>query len=115
MKARARPHRASLLKRAALHGVKRLVRKHPGAALDAAGASIVYAGREAVTESADFVKEKVAELGDVLADTPKKKPRAKAHPSRAKVSRQDRKALIEKLGDKERRALARFAGHSKAD
>jgi hypothetical protein len=102
----ARHHRLSLWKRAALHGLKTLVRKHPGAALHAAGASIAYAGREAVHDGAEFVKAKIEDMSDTLehhsaAGTAYRPP----HGSDAA----DARVLVEQLSPNERRALARLA------
>ena len=105
------PHRpVSLWKRAALHGLKRLMRKHPGAALDAAGASLVYAGREAIHEGADFVKEKIAEVTENLSpDVSCSKTRGRQHRPLRRLSGKERKVLLQKLGSKERRDLAKLA------
>jgi hypothetical protein len=48
-----RHHRLSLWKRALLHGLKTLARRHPGAALHAAGATVAYASREAAHDGTD--------------------------------------------------------------
>ena len=97
---RTRRHRFSIWKRAVLHGLKTLVRKHPGAALHAAGAAVSYVGREGLHEGAEFVKAKIDDVSHVMG--------AYAAP----VGRRDdtgSHALIEKLSVEERQALARLA------
>jgi hypothetical protein len=95
-----RPRRLALWKRAVLHGVKRLVRKHPGAALDAAGASIAYAGREVAHYGADFAKEKIEQVGHALGTHDRGQETA---------ATLDCRALAEKLSGEERRGRGRRA------
>ena len=92
---RPRHHPLSLWKRAVLHGLNTLTRKHPGAALHATGATVAYAGREVAHEGVEFVKEKAEHLAHA---------REKAEPSEV-----DPSALLEKLSTEERRALSRLA------
>jgi hypothetical protein len=92
-------HRLSLWKRALLHGLKTLVRRHPRAALHAAGATAVYAGHEVVHEGADFVKEKIEHVGHAL----------RQRDGAQGVSKEEARSLVEKLSPEERGALAALA------
>lgn len=56
---RARGERAPLWKRAVWRALKSLVRKHPGAAVSAAGTAAGYAVTQGVEEGAEAVKEGV--------------------------------------------------------
>jgi hypothetical protein len=100
-------HTLSLWKRALLHGLKTLVRRHPGAALHAAGATVAYAGREVAHDGADFVKEKIEDASHALP------VHRSAHQPKqtlaGKLSKEEAKALLEKLSAEERRALADLA------
>ena len=101
---RTRRHRLSIWKRAVLHGLKTLVRKHPGAALHSAGAAVSYVGREGLLEGAEFVKAKMDDVSHVIG--------APGGAHAAPVGRRDdtgSQALIEKLSVEERQALARLA------
>jgi hypothetical protein len=95
-----------LWKRALLHGLKTLARRHPGAALHAAGATVAYAGREAAHESADFVKEKIEDVSHTIAV-----PRPTRASKKRKAGDGEAAALLEKHKPEERRALTRLASH----
>lgn len=105
-------HRFPLWKRAALHSLKVLVRRHPGAVLSAAGAGVAYAGREAVQEGTVLVREKVATVVEALApdDLSTDKAGAPSSSSRADgVSAEESRALARSLTPEQRAALAALA------
>ncbi|HEY1961808.1 MAG TPA: hypothetical protein VGG69_05285 [Rhizomicrobium sp.] len=83
-----------------LHGLKTLVRKHPGAALHVAGATVAYAGREVLHEGTGFVEKKIEEVSHVFD---------RQNRAQDGVPKPECRALAEKLSMEERRALARLA------
>jgi hypothetical protein len=106
-------HHWSLWKRAILHGLKTLVRRHPVAALQAAGSSIAYAGREVVRGGGEFIREKLAVSAHGLEQhrLSQKTDRADKR-SQRRVSKRADKALLNSLRPEDRRALVRLAGES---
>jgi hypothetical protein len=63
---RERQERAPLWKRSVWHALKALVRKHPGAALSAAGSGVGYAVKQGVGEGAEAIKEKIDNVREAL-------------------------------------------------
>ena len=59
--------RRPLAQRTALHALKTLVVKHPGAALDAAGSGAAYAAKSLLADGAAAVKSGVAKVAKRLA------------------------------------------------
>lgn len=95
-----------------MHSLKVLVRRHPAAVLSAAGAGVAYAGREAVQESAEFVREKVATAAGALAPDHLSTDKAHAPSSSSRsdgVSAEERQALACGLTPEQRAALAELA------
>ncbi len=118
-----RRKRAPLWKRAVWHAVKNLVRKHPGAAMSAAGAGAGYAVKQGVEEGADAVKETVEGGIETIKD---KVEDASAKPAPDNSSRgthgshhfhelssAEKKELVESLSAEDRKALAELAGRRK--
>jgi hypothetical protein len=54
------------VQRTALHALKTLVTKHPGAALDAAGSGAAYAAKSVIADGAAAVKSGVAKIAQGL-------------------------------------------------
>lgn len=85
-----------LLHRAALHALKVLLRDHPRAALDAAGAGAGFVVREAVQQGAELVEHAAAEIGNRVQRV-LHKPR----------ERELDAAFLQTLSARDRRELAR--------
>lgn len=123
MPADAEPSRRPLLQRAAIHALKVLVRKHPRAALHAAGAGTSYAIRDLAAHGMATVRawtglnEGPATLENACDPEPKppvRKTRASrakttVRPKRVKLPRHKVEAFVEQLSEDEREALADFA------
>jgi hypothetical protein len=112
---RQHAHHWPLWKRAILHGLKTLVRKHPRAALHAAGASVGYAGREVAHGGGEFVREKISAAARVFEPhqhAGKSETAVKPHRRRAKEKESE--TLMASLRPEDRRALARLAGKAES-
>jgi hypothetical protein len=126
--------RRPLVQRTALHALKTLVRKHPGAALDAAGSGAAYAAKSVIADGVAAVKSGVEKITDGLTPatsdahlpdgaeetSSNATPAVEAEPdppaaSPAKLTSEQRQELADTLTDEERDALAALARETSKD
>ena len=133
---RARQERAPLWKRSVWHALKALVRKHPRAALSAAGSGAGYAVKQGVAEGTEAIKDKIDDVREAL--TPAASPSEKRieeqtalpapdepaltidvdFPKHAadcvrELSEEEKKEFVESLAPEDRKALAKLAKKGK--
>lgn len=96
----SRRKRRPLLQRAALHALKTLVRRHPRAALSAAGAGAGYAVSSVAEDASNAVRETVEEVKDAFA--------ARA-PPRPELTKDECREFLEAMTPRQRKAFASLA------
>ncbi|GGE51208.1 hypothetical protein GCM10007276_30330 [Agaricicola taiwanensis] len=95
--------RRPLLQRAAWHAIKTLVKKHPRAALTAAGSGASYAVKEVAADGSDAVKDMAGSVKEALTPERKTPVRSEA-PSDA-----ERKSFLASLSKADQGRLAGIA------
>jgi hypothetical protein len=89
-----------LLQRAVLHALKTLVRKHPRAALSAAGAGAGYAVSSVAEDATEAVRDVVGQVRETLVESV---------PSRRTFSKAECEDMLGAMTPRQRKAFAALA------